>query len=254
MTSYHGGKQKTGFRIAEAITQVCNDYDFTPLHYCEPFCGMLGVYRHIPSILGTSTQYHAGDTNKSVIMMWEQSKIGWVPTKEGIELHEYDQLKRSPDSAQRGFAGHQFAFGGQFFNSHKSRCNGREFDIVREYETAQKRVKEISNQLQNVQFHHGSYDRFSNLTNALIYCDPPYAKTSCNYMAAFHYPSFLSWCSMMEDKGNVVCISGYNIPDGYHIIWTKEVAVKVAHMNVRHRIESVFTRTLTTNTPRLSTC
>ena len=49
MTSYHGGKQKIGEKIAEEIfkaTMTITQGQY-PAGYCEPFCGMLGVFRHI---------------------------------------------------------------------------------------------------------------------------------------------------------------------------------------------------------------
>ena len=54
MSSYHGGKQRIGLEIAENIhlvsTIIEEHTDFVIKGYCEPFCGMLGVYRHIPEL------------------------------------------------------------------------------------------------------------------------------------------------------------------------------------------------------------
>ena len=67
MTSYHGGKQRIGLPIAEYIHYI---YSIIPeikvVGYCEPFAGMLGVYRHIPELFEDNIQtYLAGDTNES---------------------------------------------------------------------------------------------------------------------------------------------------------------------------------------------
>ena len=52
MTSYHGGKQKIGKKIANIIYEesilIEEETGFKIKGYCEPFCGMLGVYQHIP--------------------------------------------------------------------------------------------------------------------------------------------------------------------------------------------------------------
>ena len=49
MTSYHGGKQRIGKVLAEIIYKTSialEDKDLKIRGYCEPFCGMLGMYRH----------------------------------------------------------------------------------------------------------------------------------------------------------------------------------------------------------------
>lgn len=43
MTAYHGGKQRIGKEIATVIADMTQDV--TIKGYCEPFCGMLGVYQ-----------------------------------------------------------------------------------------------------------------------------------------------------------------------------------------------------------------
>ena len=54
MTSYHGGKQRIGKQLAEIIVDesigVVEGDEFDIKGYCEPFCGMLGVYRYIPGL------------------------------------------------------------------------------------------------------------------------------------------------------------------------------------------------------------
>jgi hypothetical protein len=54
MCSYHGGKQRIGKRLSSVIADeslvIEDEYDFKIKGYCEPFCGMLGVYKHIPDL------------------------------------------------------------------------------------------------------------------------------------------------------------------------------------------------------------
>lgn len=46
--------------------------------YLEPFCGILGVYQHIPRLFQDhpSLKYRAGDINESVIKIWKK----WLKT------------------------------------------------------------------------------------------------------------------------------------------------------------------------------
>ena len=57
-----------GNDIAKAIFDesiaIAQDERFNITGYCEPFCGMMGVYKHIPSMYkaeGLRIQYKAGD-------------------------------------------------------------------------------------------------------------------------------------------------------------------------------------------------
>ena len=74
MTCYNGGKQRIGKRLSAIISEesldIEDEYDFAIKGYCEPFCGMLGVYQHIPELFDNHVpklKYKAGDINKSVL-------------------------------------------------------------------------------------------------------------------------------------------------------------------------------------------
>jgi len=121
MTSYHGGKQRIGSQLAEIVffltNQLENDDLIEVKGYCEPFCGMLGVYQHIPKLFQyhiPKFEYKAGDTNESVIKMWQNAQKGWKPPTKTTKT-EYDNLKDAPSSALKGYIGHQYSYGGQYF-------------------------------------------------------------------------------------------------------------------------------------------
>ena len=199
MTAYHGGKQRLGKRIAKAIT---DNVDLSKVKgYCEPFCGMLGVYRHVPT---NFCKYKAGDLNLSVIKMWEAAQKGWVPPTQ-VDKETFDRLKREDDSAMKGFVGHQFSFGGQFLQGFYNRSSSK----------ASKRVCEIGKELKKVKFYHGRYTQFSDLEGFIIYCDPPYLGTECRYSEKWGKESdkqFWEWCKTMAKK-NEVFVSGYSKPE-----------------------------------------
>ena len=111
MTSYHGGKQKIGEKIASVINEYVSE---DVRGYCEPFCGMLGVYRHIPYYFGDII-YKAGDYNTSLIMMWKKAQKGWIPP-ESCTKEEYLELKNEEKSSpERGFIGTVCSYGSIFF-------------------------------------------------------------------------------------------------------------------------------------------
>lgn len=217
MTSYHGGKQKIGKTLAEVIydisTEVEEDEDFEIKGYCEPFCGMLGVYQHIPELFAEhrpKLKYKAGDANESVIKMWKAAQKGWKPPKT-CEEAQYELLKRGPPSALQAFVGHQCSFGGQYFKGFIGKY-GRSTSSA----SAATRVEKIGKRLKNVTFKYGSYGQFSNLKGFIIYCDPPYFSTHTRYQGSFDADSFTDWCEKMSEH-NLVFVSEYSRPQGSNV-------------------------------------
>ncbi|WP_028124744.1 DNA adenine methylase [Eremococcus coleocola] len=56
------------------------------------------------------------------------------------------------------------------------------------------------------------YQYFSDLTNQIIYLDPPYENTRHNYKVALNYSDFYDWC-VKTAKDNIVLLSSYEISD-----------------------------------------
>lgn len=234
MTSYHGGKQRIGLEIAENIhllSTIIEDHNqFVIKGYCEPFCGMLGVYRHIHELFNNHSpilQYQAGDSNESVIKMWKKAVNGWKPPIDCSE-QEYDKICNSTrTSALKGYIGHQFSFGGQF-------CKGYslKYDETKDASKASERIQKISKQLSGVQFKFGSYTQFSNLEGYVIYCDPPYQDSECRYnntsgkQYKFNHQEFWNWVRFMSDK-NIVFVSEYMAPSDFTPIMVKEHSAHV---------------------------
>lgn len=120
MVLYHGGKKQYGHKIAETIISLLPEgREFTV--YCEPFCGMLGVFRHM-LMKATPTlfqSYFAGDLHASVIAMWQAIQQGWLPPEDGKQLltqETFEKLDRqSSPGPLKAYMGFGFSYGGQFF-------------------------------------------------------------------------------------------------------------------------------------------
>ena len=83
-----------------------------------------------------------------------------------------------------------------------------------------------SPKIQGVSFICCSYKDLSNITGALIYCDPPYAGAKWyrkNLVPKLDYEEFFDWCRKMKDKGNSVFVSEYNAPDDFELVWQGEI-------------------------------
>lgn len=249
MTAYHGGKQRIGLEIAENIhllSTILEDHsNFKIKGYCEPFCGMLGVYKHIPELFDDhkpKLKYKAGDVNESVIKMWQAAQKGWKPPNTSSES-EYNRLKNSKDSAIRGYIGHQYSFGGQFFNGYAPK-----YKKTTNSSKASQSVIDISKSLKDVQFSFGSYTQYSKLKGYIIYCDPPYDNTVSRYYKnasgdklIFDSEEFWDWCRSMS-RNNIIFISNYNAPRDFKMIMesSHKLTGISAGENDKKRIEKLF--------------
>jgi len=251
MSSYHGGKQRIGLEIAENIhlvsTIIEEHTDFVIKGYCEPFCGMLGVYRHIPELFSDNKprlKYKAGDANESVIKMWQAAQKGWKPA-DLYTKPEYTALKeKTYPSAEKGFVGHSCTFRGINFGGYfKHKKSKRESHV--------NNIVQISNIMDShkVKFSPGSYTQFSNLEGYVIYCDPPYVNSEQRYYntqgnrMTFDSDTFWKWCRQMADK-NIVILSEYSAPSDFIQVFKKKVVLtglgSRGSSNQADRVESLF--------------
>jgi DNA adenine methylase len=218
MTAYHGGKQKLGKRIAETIYNVSKKIQIPIRGYCEPFIGMCGVYKHIPELFkDQELEYKGGDSNTSLVLMWKKAQRGWNPPTECAK-EEFKTLKYDGEStAEKGFLGHAYGFGGQYFGSYRL-----DHRVNNSANSAAKRVHQIGKTLKNAEFLEGDYRIFSDLENYIIYCDPPYSKRNEYYTdqrkkVKFDNNSFWEWVREMSRK-NIVFISEYKAPPDFVLI------------------------------------
>jgi site-specific DNA-adenine methylase len=209
MTSYHGGKIRIGRDIAQVIYQVASEVERQTgvrfKGYVEPFCGMLGVYRHIPALFEghrPPLKYQAGDINGSVVKMWKASQKGWVPPVKCTKKRFYELKGNGQSSAEKGFIGHACSYRSTYFSTFFDKAN---------IKYASNQVIETTKFVSDVKFSHGSYEQFSKIKGYIIYCDPPYFQGS-NYwneahkFQTFNYEFFYTWVEKMSEH-NLVLLS-----------------------------------------------
>jgi DNA adenine methylase len=230
--SQHGGKCRTGKEIAEyihLISTILEDQGcFTINSYTEPFCGSLGVYRHIPKLFEEYDMvYKAADINESTIKMWQAVQTGWSPPRTCTE-DEYNRLKVIPtSSAVKGFIGHVCAFGSQYFGSFRYKHTTGSTDAKKDKHISgcADEIIRIGKQVKDVEFTAGDYRQFSDLQGSIIYCDPPYEGTVNKYydekrvLRKFNSSEFWDWARKMA-KHNLVFVSSYTAPDDFILVWS----------------------------------
>ena len=240
MTAYHGGKQRIGREIANVIYDVSTiiekESNFKIKGYCEPFCGMLGVYQHIPELFSDhrpKLQYKAGDTNKSVIKMWKEVQKGWVPPTKSISKSRYDTIKNGSDSALKAFIGCSHSFRGVFCGSYFPQNESK-------IKHSSDKIRSQKNAISNIRFSDGEYTQYSNLKGFIIYCDPPYEGTMSYGDNIFDHKKF--WNIMRKwSKQNIVFISEYRAPKDFVCIGSSKKYSTISGKGSRdERIEKLF--------------
>jgi len=209
MTLYHGGKKRIGKEIADSIYTIVHcieeDSGIKFKGYCEPFCGMLGVYQHIPELFEDQKpkmKFKAGDINESVVKMWKKAQKGWKPPTKCTKKHYIELKNKGTSSAEKGFIGHVCSYRGIYYSIYFDKAN---------VNYASKNVSEISQRVSNVDFIHGAYTQFGHLKGYIIYCDPPYFSGSRYYdehkkRLSFDYDAFYDWVEKMSEN-NLIFIS-----------------------------------------------
>lgn len=224
MTYYQGGKKRLGKEISEIIHEFSTIYEnkngIKFKGYCEPFCGMLGVYKHIPVMFESHKphlKFIASDRNEDLILLLKSIKRGWKPPN-SCSKKEYLRLKKSlKKSPKKSFCGFAASMRGVYFGGY--------FDI-NNIDHQRNELIDIGRRVQDVSFFTGDYTKNSNLKNYIIYCDPPYEGHQHNYASEKHYTKsnffdskmFFDWCRKMS-VNNLVFVSEYKAPKDFKLIW-----------------------------------
>lgn len=161
-----------------------------------------------------------GNDNKSYLYSIKHSDIKYKLAKEIIEKHDcfysYKQTKTFKEFIK---------------DEEKLKCmdweNKEEKNQVLQILTRLQQIERV-NQLVSIQdskgtkyikIHSKDYKEFSGIKNSIIYLDPPYKKTIKKYKHNnLNYEEFYKWCKDMS-KGNIVLISGYNMPSDFETVY-----------------------------------
>lgn len=162
-----------------------------------------GVFMHVVEN-SSKSWYVAADANTSLIMMWKAFQEGWYPDTTRFDEARFRKLKANGDSsAEKGFFGHAATFSGLYFKDFRPELSDM-------YDYYAERLVVRSTMMKDVFFISGDY-KSVDITNALIFCDPPYERINfyfdeCNRRRTFDSDAFWGWCLRTGTK-NVVVIS-----------------------------------------------
>lgn len=221
---YFGGKSK----IAKEIVKVLELYRKSNQLYVEPFVGGANVISKMDG------KRHAYDLHIELIEMYKTLQKGWNPP-ETINEKEYKNVKKNGRDELKAFVGFGCSFSGKYFGGYAKNKRGDNYaknaknSLIRKMET-----------MKDVMFERSDYRKLK-YKNALIYCDPPYAKTTSFSVGNFNSVEFWQWCRNMS-KNNIVIISEYKAPKDFKCIWQKKTKTEIRTKNNSRidRIEKLF--------------
>lgn len=243
---YLGGKQRLGKKISPILHLFWDSKEFNG--YLEPFCGSLGVFRHMTELPGSRTIV-ANDYHPDLIALWREVQNDTFVPPPFVTEEQYIQAKtlKSP-SAMKAFIGFGMSFGGRFFGAFAPNYVGNKKEDFR---------KEMVNSLNRigprirvpkVKFTNSKYQSLRP-NKKLIYCDPPYkvSKYPIKYRTdTKHYDVFDNdefWEIMRKwSKTNLVVISEMTAPPDFIEIWNADM-YRSAAQSKKTRFKSENTKT-----------
>lgn len=138
--------------------------------------------------------------------------------------NDYKEIPRGLNNKtpHQAFAAFAYSFGGKHLGgwARGNKSSGEPRDYVNE---ANRNAVKQSPFLQGVHFEKKPFQDISLSQSCLIYCDPPYKRTTGYKTRSFNHELFWKWCQRMSNEGHVVFVSEYSGPEYASIVWEKEV-------------------------------
>lgn len=212
---YLGGKGRIGGQIAETILANTNRRSVL----LEPFLGGGNSFEHLaPHFANTM----AGDLHEDLMLMWQAAREGWIPP-DVVSEEEYLRLRNEAPSALRGFVGFGCSFGGKWWGGYARNAKIRKAGHrPRNYAGESSRaVIRTSRMMQTTTLRRAAFDEWDVPTDAVVYADPPYDRTT-GYRVSFDRERFWSVMKSWSLSGARVFVSEYAAPTGWIPIWSRE--------------------------------
>lgn len=212
---YMGSKNRIAKHILPIMLAEADKHNITT--WVEPFVGGGNMIDKVPESY-TRIGY---DLNEHTIaaMIGIRDFVDQFPNSVSEDC--YKRLKGSGVHPVNSWIRFVTSFGGKLDNGY-AREAGSDDSTFCGY--GKRNALKQSPKIQNVDFICCSYlDLTENITNSVIYCDPPYQGTTGYKTGQFNHEEFFNWCRLMKSKGNIVFVSEYNAPDDFEVVWKGEI-------------------------------
>ena len=229
---YLGGKSRIASDVASVILgKVKPD----TVAIFEPFCGGCNVT--VALAKQTDLPIFASDFHPALITLWQALQAGWQPPKT-LSESEYNILKNAKDNTNplTAFAGFGCSFGAKYFGGY-GRPNPSQLDKPGAAATS---LLEKIKHLSRVNFQSIDYAALTVPKNCIVYCDPPYNRTT-KYSNAFDSQAFWQWVrDTSKIEGVTVLVSEFAAPSDFECIWQKQVTRCLRKEGVPTMQEKIF--------------
>lgn len=237
---YMGSKSKYAQYIVPILQKNIDEHNIKT--YIEPFVGGANIidkircekrigYDRSDTLIALLCQ--ARDDFSKVLVndseeLWNKGK-GYV--KNGVKP---DDMTLADIGAMEFFA----SFGNRGFpGGYAQNTNGRNY-----FQERRRNLEAQAPNLTGIDFLQSNYYDISKPSNAVIYCDPPYANTKQYGYASqekMDYARFWNWIRELS-KDNCVFVSEQTAPDDFEIIWEMEAKRTVGKDNNFKATEKLF--------------
>lgn len=214
---YMGSKS----RIAKHIVPIIQSYldYYKPLAYIEPFVGGANVIDKIKYNVRIGT-----DANKYLIALLRHVQSGG-DLPEMITEEEYIDARDNKDKHEPwyiGCVGFLASFRGKFFDNYAGIVFTEGGKKNRNYykEHKQNLIKQAA-AFHNIDFYCCDYRDLSDITDCVIYCDPPYVDKR-GYKKKINSAEFWNVMRDLSEK-NIVLISEEKAPEDFRVIWQGDI-------------------------------
>ena len=213
---YMGSKRRIAKHLLPIMVGVAQSRGITK--WVEPFVGGGNMIDKVPP----SFERIGYDLNEHAIMAMIDIRDRAAELPDGVTEQEYNDMKGLPAASVTSWVRFECSFGSKFEGGFARNKQGANYALYGKNLAIKQQPL-----LQGVQFIHGCYQDLD-VTNALIYCDPPYANTAGYKTGDFNSEAFFDWCRAQAAKGNVVFVSEYNAPDDFVCLWQGEIKTNFA--------------------------
>lgn len=209
---YMGSKNRIAKHILPIMLKEMEEKGHTT--WVEPFVGGGNMIDKVPE----KYKRIGADLNEHTIaaMLGIRDFVNNLPSQVSKDM--YKEIKGSSPHPINSWIRFECSFGSKLDNGFASNSAGRNYA-----EKGKNLALKQSPKIQGVKFICCSYEDLSNVTNSLIYCDPPYQGTTGYKTGTFNHKAFFEWCREMKSKGNSVFVSEYNAPEDFELVWQGEV-------------------------------
>ena len=230
-----GGKARISKDIAPIINKLIKDNGIE--NYIKPFVGGANMMEHIQC-----KNKIGSDINEYLIDMWKSLQDGWIPP-EVLSREMYEDIRDNKDKygkALVSIAGFCATYNAKWFGGYAGIVKTKINTYRNYYDEAVRNIVKQTLNLQDVQFLCCDYSFYSDIKDALIYCDIPYqGTTQYGNNKGFDYDKFWNWVRKISEN-NIVLISEYNAPEDFKCIYEKTLTTTLNKNSRKQDTERLF--------------